>query len=52
MRALGATIEVPCIDGSKVKVKIPAGTQYGKQLRLKGKRNAYFTKKFLWGFIY
>ena len=35
--ALGATIEVPCIDGSKVKVKIPAGTQYGKQLRLKEK---------------
>ena len=35
--ALGATIEVPCIDGSKVKVKIPSGTQYGKQLRLKEK---------------
>ena len=45
--ALGITIEVPCIDGSKVKVKIPAGTQYGKQLRLKEKgmpilrRNSY-----------
>ena len=45
--ALGETIEVPCIDGSKVKVKIPAGTQYGKQLRLKEKgmpilrRNSY-----------
>ena len=35
--ALGTTIEVPCIDGSKVNVKIPAGTQYGKQLRLKDK---------------
>ena len=35
--ALGTTIEVPCIDGSKVKVKIPEGTQYGKQLRLKDK---------------
>jgi len=35
--ALGTTIEVPCIDGSKVKVKIPAGTQHGKQLRLKEK---------------
>ena len=33
--ALGTTIEVPCINGSKVNVKIPAGTQYGKQLRLK-----------------
>ena len=35
--ALGTTIEVPCIDGSKVKVKIPAGTQHGKQLRLREK---------------
>jgi molecular chaperone DnaJ len=35
--ALGATIEVPCIDGSKVKVKIPESTQYGKQLRIKDK---------------
>ena len=35
--ALGTNIEVPCIDGSKVKVKIPEGAQYGKQLRLKDK---------------
>ena len=35
--ALGTNIEVPCINGSKVNVKIPAGTQYGKQLRLKDK---------------
>jgi len=35
--ALGTTIEVPCVNGSKVKVKIPAGTQYGKQLRLRDK---------------
>ena len=34
---LGTTVEVPTIDGGKAKVKIPAGTQYGKQLRLKGK---------------
>jgi molecular chaperone DnaJ len=34
---LGTTIEVPCINGSKVNVKIPAGTQHGKQLRLKDK---------------
>jgi len=33
--ALGTTIEVPSIDGSKIKVKIPEGTQHGKQLRLK-----------------
>ena len=35
--ALGAEIEVPTIDGGKSKVKIPAGTQSGKQFRLKGK---------------
>ena len=30
-------MEVPTIDGGKAKVKIPAGTQNGKQFRLKGK---------------
>ncbi len=35
--ALGATVEVPTLDGGKAKVKIPAGTQNGKQFRLKGK---------------
>ena len=35
--ALGTAIEVPTIDGGKAKVKIPAGTQHGKQFRLKGK---------------
>ena len=35
--ALGTTIEVPTIDGGKAKVKIPAGTQNGKQFRLKSK---------------
>ena len=34
---LGTTVEVPTIDGGKAKVKIPAGTQHGKQFRLKGK---------------
>ncbi len=34
--ALGATVEVPTLDG-KVKVKIEPGTQSGKILRLKGK---------------
>ena len=34
--ALGAQIEVPTLDG-KVKMKIPAGTQSGKVLRLRGK---------------
>jgi len=35
--ALGAMVEVPTIDGGKAKVKIPAGTQNGKQFRLKEK---------------
>jgi molecular chaperone DnaJ len=34
---LGGEIEVPTIDGGKVSLKIPAGTQNGDQLRLKGK---------------
>ena len=34
---LGTTVEVPSIDGGKTKIKIPSGTQSGKQLRLKGK---------------
>lgn len=34
---LGATVEVPTIDGESVKVKIPAGTPSGKVLRVKGK---------------
>ena len=35
--ALGATIEVPTLDGSLVKVKVPAGTPSGRILRVKGK---------------
>ena len=35
--ALGTTIEVPTVDGGKAKIKIPAGTQHGKQFRLKEK---------------
>ena len=35
--ALGATVEVPSIDGGKTKIKIPSGTQSGKQFRLRGK---------------
>ena len=35
--ALGTTVEVPSIDGGKSKIKIPAGTQHGKQFRLRGK---------------
>ncbi|NUT70339.1 DnaJ domain-containing protein [Pseudarthrobacter sp. C4D7] len=35
--ALGADIEVPTIDGEKVKVRVPAGTPSGRTLRVKGK---------------
>jgi molecular chaperone DnaJ len=35
--ALGGEIEVPTIDGSAAKVKIPAGTQTGEQFRLRSK---------------
>ena len=38
---LGATIEIPTIDGGKAKIKIPGGTQSGKQFRLKGKGMPY-----------
>jgi len=35
--ALGGEIEVPSIDGGRARVKIPSGSQTGKQLRLRGK---------------
>jgi molecular chaperone DnaJ len=35
--ALGGEFEVPAIDGSKVRVKVPAGTQTGRRFRLGGK---------------
>ncbi|MCD8297821.1 MAG: molecular chaperone DnaJ [Prevotella sp.] len=35
--ALGGTVEIPTIDGGKVRVKIEPGTQPGKALRLRGK---------------
>ncbi len=35
--ALGTEVEVPAIDGSKARVKIPPGTQSGEQFRLRGK---------------
>jgi molecular chaperone DnaJ len=35
--ALGGEFEVPTIDGDKARVKIPAGTQSGRRLRLSGK---------------
>ena len=35
--ALGGEVEVPVIDASRAKVKIPPGTQTGDQFRLRGK---------------
>ncbi|MCL6609093.1 MAG: molecular chaperone DnaJ [Geminicoccaceae bacterium] len=35
--ALGGTVEVPGIDGERIAVAVPAGTQTGKQVRLRGK---------------
>ncbi|MGQ4507259.1 DnaJ C-terminal domain-containing protein [Dermabacteraceae bacterium P13103] len=35
--ALGATVRIPLLDGSHVSVKVPAGSQSGKVMRLKGK---------------
>ena len=35
--ALGATIEVPTLDGSTVRVRVPEGTPSGRVLRVKGK---------------
>lgn len=35
--ALGGDIEVPTIDGGRSRVKIPAGSQTGRQMRLRGK---------------
>ncbi len=37
LAALGGEIEVPVIDGSRQRVKIPPGTQTGDLLRLRGK---------------
>jgi len=35
--ALGGDIEVPTIDGGRSRVRIPMGSQSGRQMRLKGK---------------
>jgi molecular chaperone DnaJ len=35
--ALGATVEVPTPDGSRISLKVPAGSQDGKRLKVKGR---------------
>jgi molecular chaperone DnaJ len=37
LAALGGEVDVPVIDGTQAKVKIPPGTQTGEQFRLRGK---------------
>jgi molecular chaperone DnaJ len=35
--ALGGDIEVPTIDGGRSRVKVPSGSQSGRQMRLRSK---------------
>jgi len=42
---LGCSVDVPTIEGSKAKLKIPPGTQFGQSLRMNGKGLPYFKKK-------
>jgi molecular chaperone DnaJ len=35
--ALGGEVEVPTIDGGRSRVRVPEGSQTGKQMRLRGK---------------
>jgi len=35
--ALGGSVEVPTIDGGRGRIQIPAGSQSGRQMRLRGK---------------
>ncbi len=35
--ALGGTLDVPCLDSETAAIRIPAGTQPGKQFRVRGK---------------
>ncbi len=38
---LGTSVEVPTLEGTKIKVKIPAGTSGGRRLRVRGKGLPY-----------
>lgn len=43
--ALGAQVDVPTLNGSPVKLKIPAGTSSGKTFRVRGKGGSAETNK-------
>jgi molecular chaperone DnaJ len=49
---LGGEIEVPTIEGSRAKVKIPSGTQGGHQFRLRGKGMSIFRRSGARGDMY
>ncbi|PIE07456.1 MAG: molecular chaperone DnaJ [Rhodobacterales bacterium] len=49
--ALGGDIEVPTIDGGRSRVKIPAGSQSGRQMRLRSKGMPALRSK-TWGDMY
>lgn len=42
---LGTEMEIPAIDGEKVKLEIPAGTQHGKVFRISGRGMPSMTTK-------
>lgn len=52
MAALGGEIEVPTIDGTRTKLKIPSGTQGGHQFRLRGKGMNIFRRSGARGDMY
>lgn len=50
--ALGGEIEVPTIDGTRTKLKIPTGTQSSHQFRLRGKGMTIFRRSGARGDMY
>lgn len=49
---LGAEIQVPMVDGSKEKYKIPEGTQTGTQFTIRGKGFKYINSSSVGNFIF
>jgi len=49
---LGGEVEVPTLDGKKVKIKIPPGTQNGKVFRVRGKGMPKYRRPGEYGDLY
>ena len=49
---LGAEIEIPMVDGSKEKYKIPEGTQTGTQFSIKGKGFKSLNSSYVGNFVF